>query len=74
MFATAAKGSNGDIECAAVDVRFCNRPVGVKRLQTIHRHGIWSLAGTSFSPESAPTAQALLPCADKLEPGLCACK
>jgi len=37
------------------DVRFSNRPVWVKHFQAIHHFGeSTSLAGSRFSPESAP--------------------
>jgi hypothetical protein len=35
------------------DVRFSNRPVGVKRFQTLHDAESMSLAGSCFSTESA---------------------
>ena len=36
------------------DVRFSNRPVGVKRFLAVSDWGAMSLAGSCFSPESAP--------------------
>ena len=39
-----------------LDVRFSNRPFGVKHFQTIHHAVSMSLAGSCFSSESAPRA------------------
>ena len=38
----------------SLDVRFSNRPFGVKHFQTIHRRMSMLLAGSRFSSESAP--------------------
>jgi hypothetical protein len=41
-------------EVTLADVRFSNRPFGVKRFQTIHHHSSMSLRGSCFSSESPP--------------------
>src|ERR1700684_2957200 len=41
------------VECSSLDVRFSNRPFGVKHFQTIHHAVSMSLTGSCFSSESA---------------------
>ena len=38
------------------DVRFSNRPFGVKHIQTVHGSMLMSIAGSCFSSESAQGA------------------
>src|SRR5262245_5163627 len=42
-----------DVTPSADDVRFSNRPVGVKHFQAIHTAASMSLAGSRFSTDSA---------------------
>jgi hypothetical protein len=42
------------IDAPELHARFSNRPIGVKRFQTIHHYSVMSLAGSCFSSESAP--------------------
>jgi hypothetical protein len=51
---TAYTGSDAEGSCCGdPDVRFSNRPFGVKRFQTIHHSVSVSSTGSCFSSESA---------------------
>jgi len=41
----ASKGLGRDLCHVGFRGRFSNRPVGVKRFQTVHRHGVWVTRG-----------------------------